>query len=41
MTITLGNLAEAKIQSLEVNPTSLTFTRGNWKIPQVVTVRAA
>jgi hypothetical protein len=26
---------------LVVHPTSLRFTRGNWKIPQVVTVRAA
>ena len=41
VTITLGNLAAAKAQSLEVNPTSLAFTRGNWKIPQVVSVRAA
>ena len=42
VTITLGNLAAAKkAQSLEVNPTSLAFNRGNWKIPQVVSVRAA
>ena len=41
VTITLGGLADAKTESLEVNPTSLTFTRGNWKIPQTVTVRAA
>ena len=41
VTITVGGLADAKAQSLEVNPTSLAFTRGNWKIPQVVTVRAA
>ena len=41
VTITLGGLADAKTESLAVNPTSLTFTRGNWKIPQVVTLRAA
>ena len=41
VTITLGNLADAKDQSLEVNPTWLAFTQGNWKIPQVVSVRAA
>ena len=41
VTITLGGLADAKTESLEVNPTSLTFNRGNWKNPQPVTVRAA
>ena len=41
VTITLGGLAAARAQSLEVNPTSLEFHRGNWKIPQVVSVRAA
>ena len=41
VTITLGGLTNAKTQSLAVNPTSLTFTRGNWNIPQTVTVRAA
>ena len=41
VTITLGGLAEAKTQSLVVNPTALTFRRGNWNIPQAVTVRAA
>ena len=41
VTITLGGLADATAQSLEVNPTSLAFTQRNWKIPQVVTVRAA
>ena len=39
--ITLGGLAAAKTESLVVNPTSLTFTRGNWKRPQPVTVTAA
>ncbi len=39
--ITLGGLAAARDQSLVVHPTSLRFTRGNWKIPQTVTVRAA
>ena len=39
--ITLGGLAAAKTESLVVNPTSLTFTRGNWNRPQPVTVRAA
>ena len=41
VTITLGGLADARTQSLVVNPTSLTFNRGNWKIPQPVTVTAA
>ena len=40
VTITLDGLADAKTQSLAVNPTSLTFNRGNWKNPQPVTVRA-
>ena len=40
VTITLGGLAAAKAQSLEVNPTSLTFNQRNWKNSQVVTVRA-
>ncbi len=39
--VTLGGLAEAKTESLVVNPTSLTFTRGDWKRPQPVTVTAA
>ena len=43
VTITQGSagLAAAKAQSLVVNPTSLTFTRGTWNIPQVVSLRAA
>ena len=43
VTITLGSagLASAADQSLVVNPKSLTFTRGNWNIRQVVSVRAA
>ena len=41
VTITLGGLAAAKAQSLVVNPTSLTFNRGNWNRPQPVTVTAA
>ena len=41
VTIALGGLAAAKTAALVVNPTSLTFTRGNWNVPQPVTVRAA
>ena len=41
VTITLGGLAAAKTQSLVVNPTFLTFNRGNWNRPQPVTVTAA
>ena len=41
VTITLGGLAAARTQSLVVNPTSLTFNRGNWNRRQPVTVRAA
>ena len=41
VTITLGGLAAARAQSLVVSPTLLTFTRGNWNVPQPVTVRAA
>ena len=41
VTITLRGLAAAREQSLEVNPTSLTFNQRNWKNSQVVTVRAA
>ena len=33
--------AAATDQSLVVTPTRLTFTRGNWSIPQTVTVRAS
>ena len=38
--LTTGSLAEAEEQSLDVRPTTLTFTQRNWNIPQVVTVRA-
>ena len=41
VTITLSGLADAKTESLEVNPTSLRFTRGNWNIAQPVTLKAA
>ena len=41
VTITLDGLEDAREQSLEVSPTSLTFTQRNWNIPQDVTVRAA
>ncbi len=43
VTITLGSagLAAARSHSVVVRPTSLTFTRGNWNVPQPVTVRAA
>jgi len=43
VTITLGSagLAAAKSHSLVVRPTLLTFTRGNWNVPQAVTVMAA
>ena len=42
VTITLGSagLAAAKAQSLKVNPESLEFNRGSWKIPQVVALMA-
>ena len=40
VTITL-DVGNANDQSLEVSPTSLTFTQRNWNIPQSVTVRAA
>ena len=39
--VSLGGLTEAAAQSLVVTPTRLTFTRGNWSIPQTVTVRAS
>ena len=41
VTLTLGGLTDARTQSLVVSPTSLTFTRSNWNVPQPVTVRAA
>ena len=41
VTITMGGLDVAKAQSLVVSPTSLTFTAGNWNVPQVVSVRAS
>ena len=41
VTLTLGGLTDARTQSLVVSPTSLRFTRGNWNVPQPVTVRAA
>ncbi len=41
VTITLGGLADAKLQSLMVSPASLTFNQRNWNIPQHVSVRAA
>ena len=40
VTVTLGGLGDARDQSLEVSPTSLTFNQRDWNIPQNVTVRA-
>ena len=40
VTVTLGGLDMAERQSLEVAPTTLTFTQRNWNIPQRVTVSA-
>ena len=41
VTVTLGGLEMAKMDSLVVAPTTLTFTQRNWDIPQSVSVRAS